>query len=248
METGLTILAKKFEGKDVKLAQGKDGEILFELYSTGAALGYTRTRLSKGREYTQIMEDRIDKVMMNGAITGLQHDGATYLNEVMLYDFILESKTKNGREFRKWVTEDVLPAIRKTGGYVAPGISSKDVYLLDLAKSMQLTNQVVQGMFGAIDRMEEFVKDSLNSKDLQIDQTADMIGFRDRNTKVLSSTLKDKLSEIYGRNIDAKSQTYIKAKDKVFKEYMVYKWEDIAVSSFSKVHAFIDTLDISQLN
>lgn len=43
---------------------------------------------------------------------------ALFVNEDGLYDVILESRKENARKFRKWVTSDVLPTIRKTGGYV----------------------------------------------------------------------------------------------------------------------------------
>lgn len=43
---------------------------------------------------------------------------ALFVNEDGLYDVILESRKENARKFRKWVTSEVLPTIRKTGGYV----------------------------------------------------------------------------------------------------------------------------------
>lgn len=43
----------------------------------------------------------------------------TIINEDGLYDVILESRKPEARAFRKWITSDVLPTIRKTGGYVA---------------------------------------------------------------------------------------------------------------------------------
>lgn len=43
----------------------------------------------------------------------------TVINEDGLYDVILESRKPEARAFRKWITSDVLPTIRKTGGYVA---------------------------------------------------------------------------------------------------------------------------------
>ncbi|GGK20898.1 hypothetical protein GCM10010965_12500 [Caldalkalibacillus thermarum] len=41
----------------------------------------------------------------------------TIINEDGLYDVILESRKPEARAFRKWVTKDVLPTIRKTGQY-----------------------------------------------------------------------------------------------------------------------------------
>lgn len=41
-----------------------------------------------------------------------------FVNEDGLYDVILDSRKPEARQFRKWITSDVLPAIRKTGGYI----------------------------------------------------------------------------------------------------------------------------------
>ena len=43
---------------------------------------------------------------------------ALFINEDGLYDVILDSRKPKARQFRKWVTSEVLPAIRKTGGYM----------------------------------------------------------------------------------------------------------------------------------
>lgn len=46
----------------------------------------------------------------------------TVVNESGLYSLIMGSRKKEARVFRKWVTAEVLPAIRKTGSYTAPGM------------------------------------------------------------------------------------------------------------------------------
>lgn len=41
-----------------------------------------------------------------------------FVNEDGLYDVILDSRKPEAKQFRKWITSDVLPQIRKTGGYI----------------------------------------------------------------------------------------------------------------------------------
>ena len=48
----------------------------------------------------------------------MYHRDTQFLTEDALYDFMLEAKTDKCKSFRKWVTKEVLPSIRKTGGYV----------------------------------------------------------------------------------------------------------------------------------
>lgn len=46
--------------------------------------------------------------------------GLTIINESGLYSLILSSKLPNAKKFKRWVTSEVLPAIRKTGSYMVP--------------------------------------------------------------------------------------------------------------------------------
>lgn len=61
-----------------------------------------------------------------------------FVNEDGLYDVILESRKENARKFRKWVTSDVLPTIRKTGGYVNNDSLFIDTYLPFADKNTKL--------------------------------------------------------------------------------------------------------------
>lgn len=47
-----------------------------------------------------------------------RRQNALFVNEDGLYDVILDSRKQEAKSFRKWVTGEVLPAIRKTGGYM----------------------------------------------------------------------------------------------------------------------------------
>jgi len=63
---------------------------------------------------------------------------ATFVNEDGLYDTIFESRKPQAKQFRKWVTGEVLPAIRKQGGYMVAheGETEKEI--------MQRALQIVQ--------------------------------------------------------------------------------------------------------
>ena len=112
-------LKMMFEGSEVKIIVNEKGEPLFEVYSTGKALGYSRW--NGKRTSCTPQKDRIDKTIDNAEITPLVHDGLKYLTEEQLYDFMLEARTKKCKPFRKWVTSEVLPTMRKTGAYIMEG-------------------------------------------------------------------------------------------------------------------------------
>lgn len=49
----------------------------------------------------------------------------TIVNESGLYDAILDSRKPQAKQFRRWITSDVIPAIRKHGGYLTPEATEK---------------------------------------------------------------------------------------------------------------------------
>lgn len=106
----------QFDGNNVEIIQDENGNPLFEVYSTGMALGYIK--YAKDKPYPQ--KDRIDKIATNAEITLVVHGVQRYLTEYQLYYFMLEARTDKCRKFRKWVTNEVLPSIRKTGTYFVP--------------------------------------------------------------------------------------------------------------------------------
>lgn len=138
-------VAKVFEGHEVDIIQF-NGEVLFEVYSTGMALGYVKE--AKGNCYPR--KERIDKNLENAEIKPVVHHGQPFITESQLYDFMLEAKTDKCKSFRKWITTDVLPTIRKTGGYVNNEDKFVDNYFSNLAPDIKkilkkdLSNKILE--------------------------------------------------------------------------------------------------------
>ena len=78
-------------------------------------LGYV-TKNSVGKEYA--FKSRIDKVVENAEINMCLHGVNNYLTEEMVYDFMLEAHTEPCKRFKKWLSKEVLPSIRKHGAYI----------------------------------------------------------------------------------------------------------------------------------
>lgn len=106
-----------FENREVNI-ESINGETMFEIYSTGMALGQIKKTVIKGKEYFQCRKDRVNENLKSAEIKPLVHNGLKYINESQLYDLMLEMKTDKVKPFRKWLVNDVLPTINKTGGYV----------------------------------------------------------------------------------------------------------------------------------
>ena len=101
-----------------------DGVVWFVGKDVAEALGYSNT--SKAIITHVADEDKIIKMLPNSQ--NGKTIGKTYIiNESGLYSLILSSKLPSAKEFKHWVTAEVLPSIRKTGGYVNP--SQSDLFL-----------------------------------------------------------------------------------------------------------------------
>lgn len=88
-----------------------DGEPWFVGNDCAKALGYKN--LYNGVNKNVDEEDR--RVSPVGSTSGIQQ--TTVINESGLYSLIFGSKLESAKKFKKWVTSEVLPSIRKTGTY-----------------------------------------------------------------------------------------------------------------------------------
>lgn len=59
----------------------------------------------------------VDDKLNNETLSSLGQRGGWLINESGLYSLILSSKLPNAKQFKRWVTSDVLPALRRTGSY-----------------------------------------------------------------------------------------------------------------------------------
>lgn len=94
-----------------------------------------------------VMRRLDDGVISNNPITdnlGRQQI-ANFVNEDGLYDVILDSRKPEAKHFRKWITSEVLPTIRKHGAYMADNIIEKTLsdpdYLIQLATTLKQERQ-----------------------------------------------------------------------------------------------------------
>ena len=106
-------ILKKFEATDVTI-EVIDGKPMFELYSTGMALGYVTK--AKGKDYPY--KKRINQTVKNAEISTVGHGVQLFMTVNQVYDFMLEAHTEKCKPFRKWITDEVLPMIEETGAYI----------------------------------------------------------------------------------------------------------------------------------
>lgn len=100
-----------FNDITIRTQLSDDGEPLFCANDVCSALGYINPR--------KAVTDHVDEgdVTKRYTPTTSGNQLITYVNESGLYALIFGSKLESAKEFKHWVTSEVLPSIRKTGSY-----------------------------------------------------------------------------------------------------------------------------------
>lgn len=96
---------------EVRVIMGADNEPKFCLVDVCQTLGLNPSKIAQ-----RLTDDVLSKYPISDALGRQQENN--FVNEDGLYDVILDSRKKKAKMFRKWVTSEVLPTIRKTGGYM----------------------------------------------------------------------------------------------------------------------------------
>ena len=112
-----------------------DGEPWLVGKDVATALGYSNTKDALARH----VDDEDRRGSRIPTTSGAQE--MTIINESGLYSLILSSKLPGAKKFKRWVTGEVLPAIRRTGGYMAPAKT-----LQDLTAAVQLLSEQVEAL------------------------------------------------------------------------------------------------------
>lgn len=104
-----------FRFTDTLILRGflRDGEPWFVAGDVAGALDY-----SEAKDMTRNLDDDEKGRQIVPTLGGDQE--MTVINESGLYSAILKSRKPEAKAFKKWVTSEVLPSIRKTGSYTAP--------------------------------------------------------------------------------------------------------------------------------
>ena len=99
-----------FEDHEVRTVE-IDGEPWFVGKDVATVLGY--------QNGSKALSDHVDEEdkLNNESLSSLGQRGGWLINESGLYSLILSSKLPNAKAFKRWVTSEVLPSIRKTGSY-----------------------------------------------------------------------------------------------------------------------------------
>lgn len=108
-----------FEGNEVEVFEF-EGKVLFNPYHVGNCLGLGDSAIRKaiknmtGKQAVKLKNSDVKE----SNIRKLNNAGENFLTESEVYKLVFKSHKPNAEKFTDWIADEVLPAIRKTGGYV----------------------------------------------------------------------------------------------------------------------------------
>lgn len=128
-----------FDNKEfgqIRTIMGDNNEPWFVGKDVAEILEYSNTRDALSRHVDK--DDKADVAIHDGR----QNRNQIVINESGLYSLIFSSKMKKAKEFKRWVTSEVLPAIRKDGGYMMASKGESDEEIL--ARAMIIANKSIE--------------------------------------------------------------------------------------------------------
>jgi prophage antirepressor-like protein len=117
----------------------KDGQVYFCLADINRILEINNTSQAKAR----LKHDGVISNEVTDALGRTQM--ANFINEPNLYKLIFQSRKPSAERFTDWVTEDVLPSIRRTGTYQKP-LTEKEMLRIQL--------NMIDDVTGRVERLE----------------------------------------------------------------------------------------------
>lgn len=91
---------------------GKDVADILEYTNTAKAI----------RDHVDEEDKLTERIVLSG-----QNREVIFINESGLYSLVLSSKLPSAKKFKRWVTSEVLPQIRKTGSYATPQLTGEEL-------------------------------------------------------------------------------------------------------------------------
>ena len=158
-----------------------NGEPWFVGKDVAEVLGYINTRDALAKHIDE--EDKASVAIHDGS----QNRNSSIINESGLYSLILSSKLPTAKAFKRWVTSEVLPAIRRTGGYIptTQQMSEQEI----MARAVQISMNTIKHQKEQLDRQAE-----------QLEQQAPKVLFADSVASSSSSILVFDLAKLLKQN------------------------------------------------
>lgn len=113
-------------------------------------LGYANTRDALNSHVDE--EDKQVLTSQNTTLENIPNRGLTVINESGLYSLVLSSKLPSAKRFKRWVTSEVLPALRRQGGYMLTGANETPEQIM--ARALKIADEALKRKDALIEEMK----------------------------------------------------------------------------------------------
>lgn len=165
--------------------------------------------LSSTDKVSERLDD--DELTRTKLLSGGQMREMNIINESGLYNVIIRSNKPNAKAFRKWITSEVIPSIRKTGGYGIPQMSQSELILKIAQNNLQLEKRIAE------------TENQTKAVSERLDNALDVF------TQPVAEDWKDETNRIINRMIEEYNLNY-----GVFRRKLYDELEQIAICDLHK--------------
>lgn len=164
----IQIFNNKELGVDVRTIVNQDGSISINAEDTAIGFGWRRIKNNK----TYVMWDRVNTFIdeLNFPHKCGKDD---YIPESLFYMLGMKASNNIAQQFQKWLAIDVIPSIRKTGGYLGTDETMTDEEIM--AKALMVAQKTIEKkdeLLKAKDKELRVTQEDLNTKNKFINQIA----------------------------------------------------------------------------
>lgn len=161
-----------FEGKEVEVFE-HEGQVLFNPKHVAECLDITDVKSSIRNFNEKQVVKLTNSKMHNMHFRKLHNTGENFLTESGVYKLIFKSRKESAERFQDWVTDEVLPAIRRTGGYIP--ISQEDDEKTIMAKALMISQRTIEekdALLAQKEKQVQYLSYEVESKDRYLNQIA----------------------------------------------------------------------------
>lgn len=140
-----------FKGASLRTLTDKQGEPWFVAKDVCDILELSNV----GQALARLDEDEKNSIILNDGTPGSPNKAI--ISEPGIYSLVLASRKPEAREFKRWVTHEVLPRIRRTGGYIPTSDMDDDMTIL--AKAVMIGQRTMEEQRRRIEAQESRIRE-----------------------------------------------------------------------------------------
>lgn len=185
-----------FENKEfgqIRILTDENSEPWFVGKDVAEALGYTNSR----KAIVDHVDDDDKGVTKCDTLGGEQN--FTIINESGLYSLVLSSKLESAKKFKRWVTSEVLPSIRKHGGYMASKAEETPEELMARALAVaKITLEKKEERLKQLEQSNEMQQETINLQTKELKQAAPKVEYYERHLQSVDTMTTTQVAKSIG--------------------------------------------------